>query len=151
MDLLPTIAKLAGSPVPSESVDGVDLWPMLSGEKPYVDREAMLFFDAWQLQCVRWGPWKLHLSRYNSFAWTLDPVGGRQNLPLPQPELYNIDADPGESYDCAPENPEVVANLKARVERLLLTLPDQVRYDWQATHSRRVMGTPPGALPRSEP
>jgi hypothetical protein len=124
---------------------------MLSGEKPYVDREAMLFFDCWQLQCVRWGPWKLHLSRYNSYAWTLDPVGGRQNLPLPQPELYNIDADPGESYDCAPENPDVVANLKARVDRLLLTMPDQVRFDWQATQSRRVMGTPTGALPRSEP
>jgi arylsulfatase A len=151
MDLLPTIAKLAGAPVPPESVDGVDIWPMLSGQQTSVDREALLFFDCWQLQCVRWGPWKLHLSRYNSYAWTEDPKSGRQNLPLPQPELYNIDTDPGEDYDRAPSNPQVVANLKARVERILLSMPDVVRGEWQGTQSRRVQGTPVGALPRQEP
>jgi arylsulfatase len=151
MDLLPTVARLAGAEVPAGRVDGVDIWPMLSGEQPYVEREALLFFDCWQVQCVRWGPWKLHLSRYNSFAWTVDPPGGRHNLPLPQPELYHVDNDPGESYDRAPENRDVVSDLRARAERILLSMPDQVRSDWQGTYKRRVMSTPVGALPRPEP
>jgi arylsulfatase A-like enzyme len=151
MDLLPTIARLAGADLPADRVDGVDIWPMLSGAQPYVEREALLFFDSWQVQCVRWGPWKLHLSRYNTHPWTLDPPGGRHNLPLPQPELYDVDTDPGESYDRAPENPDLVNELRARAERILLSMPDQVRSDWQSTLKRRVMSTPVGALPRPEP
>ena len=150
MDLLPTIARITGSPAPADSVDGVDIWPMLTGEQPYIDREALLFFDTWHLQCVRWGPWKLHVARYNSYAWTQDPPGGRFNLPLPRPELYHIDNDPAEAYDRAPENPELVKDLVARVDRLLLSMPQQVRTSWQDTLSRRVMAPPVGALPRAE-
>jgi arylsulfatase A-like enzyme len=131
-------------------LDGVDIWPMLSGERPYVDREALLFFDSWNIQCVRWGQWKLHLTRYNTPPWNLEPVGGRRNLPLPRPELYDIDADPGESYDRAADKPELVADLKKRVESLLLKMPDQVRAAWRDTLTQRVQDTPAGALPRIE-
>lgn len=147
MDLLPTAARLAGvSELPE--TDGIDIWPLLSGERPTLNREALLFFDSWEIQCVRWGPWKLHLSRYNTYAWTLDPPGGRRNLPLPKPELYHIDDDPTESYDRSSEKPEVVQELQARVERLLLSMPDAVRSAWRDTQSQRIQMTPPGALPR---
>jgi hypothetical protein len=148
---MPTLARLAGANISPDSVDGVDIWPMLSGQQSHVDRDLLLFFDCWQLQCARWGPWKLHVARYNSYAWTLDPPGGRLNLPLPQPELYNVDADPRESYDRAPDNPEIVNTMKAGIERLLLTMPDQVRGEWQGTQKMRVMRTPSGALPQVEP
>ena len=150
MDLLPTIAGLSGAGVPADSVDGVNIWPMLRGEQAYVDRQPLLFFDGWDLQCVRWGPWKLHLSRHNAYAWTLEPGGGRFNLPLAQPELYHIDEDPGESYDRAPNRQQLVNELKGQAEALLLTLPDQVRNAWRDTQSHRVQFTPVGALPRRE-
>jgi arylsulfatase A-like enzyme len=148
MDVLPTIAALAGVSIAPESTDGVDLWPVLKGDQRYVEREALLFFDGWELQCVRWGPWKLHLTRYNTPPWTADPPGGRVNLPLAQPELYNIDADPGESYDLSSEKPDVVADLKARVEKMMLSLPDEARAAWQATLARRVQPSPTGSLPQ---
>lgn len=151
MDLLPTIAGLCGASVPASSVDGVDLWPAITGEKPYIDREALLFFDTWQIQCVRWGPWKLHVARYNSYAWTQDPPGGRWNLPLPSPELYNIEDDPSESYDRSQERPDLVKDLLARVETLLLGMPEMVRSCWADTVKQRVQATPVGALPRKEP
>jgi arylsulfatase A-like enzyme len=151
MDLLPTLAGLAGSAIAGEAVDGVDIWPVLTEQKPYIDREALLFFDNNHIQCVRWGPWKLHLARYNSFAWTLDPPGGRFNLRLSQPELYHIDNDPGESYDRAPEKPALVSDLLARVDRLMLSFPESVRAAWQDTMSRRVGATPVGSLPYREP
>ena len=73
MDMLPTFAHLAGATVPTSTVDGVDIWDILTGEKLFIERDPLLFFDRWDVQCVRWGPWKLHLSRYNSYAWTVDP------------------------------------------------------------------------------
>ena len=94
MDMLPTFAKLAGASVPPSSVDGIDIWGMLTGEKPFLSRDPLLFFDRFDLQCVRWGPWKLHLARYNSYAWTADPPEGHFNLPLPTPELSGVDDDP---------------------------------------------------------
>ena len=60
-----------------------------------------LYFDSWNMQCARMGEWKLHVSRYNDFAFNPDPPGGRINLPLPTPELYNLELDPDESYDVA--------------------------------------------------
>jgi arylsulfatase A-like enzyme len=148
MDLLPTIAGLAGASVPAGSVDGVDLWRVLSGELAFIDREVLLFFDGWNIQAARWGPWKLHLARHNSYPWTEDPASGRYNLPLNPPELYHIDEDPTESYDRASENPQVVKELSERVERLLLSLPEQVRVAWQDTRNQRVINMPTGALPR---
>ena len=148
MDLLPTFARLTGAA--SGTVDGVDIWPMLTGERPYTEREILLFFDSWNVQCVRWGPWKLHLSRYNTNPWTVDPPGGRLNLPLANPELYHVDNDPGESYDRAPEKKELIIDLQRRVENLLSSFPQPVREAWRETLSRRVQQTPVGSLPLVE-
>ena len=142
MDMLPTFARLAGASVPASSLDGIDIWPMLSGEKPFMGRDRLLFFDNWNVQCVRWGPWKLHLARYNSFAWTEDPPGGRWNLPLPRPELYHIDDDPTESYDRASEKGELVSDLKKRVEDMMLSLPDEARRAWRNTLAPARAGYP---------
>jgi arylsulfatase A-like enzyme len=148
LDVLPTVARFGGAKIAAGATDGIDLWPLLTGEAASVEREALLFFDGWHIQCVRWGPWKLHLSRYNTPPWiTADPPGGRRNLPLPNPELYNIDDDPGEGYDRAPEKPELVADLRRRVEQMLLRMPDQVRAAWRDTQAERIEGTPVGAHP----
>jgi arylsulfatase len=146
MDLMPTLARLSGGS--AGVVDGVDILPILTGENEYPGREPLLFFDRWNIQCVRWGPWKLHLSRYNTYAWTADPPEGRRNLPLRSPELYHIDDDPTESYDRAPENEQIVSQLKARVEAMLPSFPDEVRTAWRDTMSQRVQETPSGALPQ---
>lgn len=150
MDLLPTIARLAGATVPPGSVDGVDIWTMLTGNVAFIERDPLLFFDNWNIQCVRWGPWKLHLARYNSYAWTVDPPGGRMNLPLSHPELYHIDEDPAEGYDRAPEKPELVDDMRKRVQDMLFSLPDQVRFAWRDTMATRVQDTPVGGLPLKE-
>jgi arylsulfatase A len=147
MDLLPTIAGITGASVPVKT-DGVDIMPTLVGDKVYIERDVLLFFDGWQLQCARWGQWKLHFARYNSFAWTADPAGGRFNLPLHPPELYNIDQDPGESYDMAPERPELVASITKAVQEKMMTFPDRVVSAWRDTLSQATQDTPVGALPQ---
>ena len=146
MDLLPTVADLAGAPLPPSPLDGVDIWPMLTGEQDAVTRDVFLYFDYWNLQCARLGRWKLHLSRYNAPPWTPLPAAGRFNLPL-KPELYDVQHDPDESYDTADQYPQIVADIRAQVDQILPTFPDQVQTAWHDTFSRQVVGTAPGELP----
>ena len=151
IDILPTLAKLTGAALPKLPLDGIDIWPLLSGEKQELDREALLYFDKWHVQCARWRRWKLHFARYNSDVYNPAPAGGRVNVPLKTPELYDLENDPDESYDIAPENPKVVAEIRGRVERLLAGFPEEVRKAYAETQARRAASTPIGALPETKP
>lgn len=148
MDVLPTVAKLCGAALPSSPLDGIDIWPLLNGASKSIEREVLLYFDNWNVQCARWKRWKLHFARYNSFAYGPAPAGGRVNLPLNPPELYDIESDPDESYDVAAERPEVVKEILARVERLIPGFPREVVDAWQATRARQTKSSATGALPR---
>ena len=112
MDVFPTVARLCGAALPSKPLDGIDIWPLLHGERQSIDRAPLLYFDNWDLQCARWMNWKLHIARHNTAAYTPAPPGGRFSFLLPKPELYNLASDPDESYDVAPENPQIVAQIR---------------------------------------
>jgi arylsulfatase A len=147
MDILPTLARLANAPLPLKPLDGVDIWPLLTGEKSAVERDAFLYFSGWNAQCARMGRWKLHVARRNAPPWTPEPKVGFMNLPLPRPELYDLEADPDESYDAADDHPEIVADIRARMEALIDTFPDQARTAWRNTMSQTVEGTSAGQWP----
>jgi arylsulfatase len=145
MDILPTIARMAGA-APPNALDGIDIGPILTGQVDSIDRDVILHFNNWDLQCANYGPWKLHISRSNNFAWGPAPVGGQYNLPL-VPELYNVETDPDESCDVAPMNPGIVAEIIARVQKQLPTFPSAVTSAWNYTMSQPVQSTSIGALP----
>ena len=147
IDVLPTVARLTGAPLPKLPLDGIDIWPLLSGAKPSLERDALLYFDGWNLQCARWKQWKLHVARYNTFAYSPAPGGGRVNLPLQRPELYDIEQDPTEAYDTAAENPAVVTEITARIDRLIPGFPAEVQQAWANTRERQTAAHPTGALP----
>ena len=148
MDVLPTLAKLCGADLPKNPPDGIDIWPMLSGKVPEIDREVLLYFDNVHLQCARWKQWKLHLSRYNNVTYSPAPPEGRMNLPLRNPELYDVVADVDESYDVAPENPQVVAEIRGRAERVLATFPESIRKTYAEDMAKPAANTAAGAVTR---
>jgi arylsulfatase A len=147
LDLLPTIGSLTGAPLPPAKLDGVDITPMLTGEAVQVDRPPFLYFDYYNLQCARIGSHKLHLTRYNTRAWSPVPAAGKMNLPLPRPELYDMDDDPGEAYDLGETQTELVADLRAQVESHLIEFPAHIDWIYRETMARAVEPTDPGALP----
>jgi arylsulfatase len=147
MDVLPTVARLAGAELPSQPLDGVDILPLLTGQKKDLDRDALLYFDGWNIQCICRRPWKLHVSRYNTFVYGPVPAGGRVNLPLRPPELYNLAEDPDESNDVAGQNPEIVSSLTRRIAELLPGFPEAVRKAWDETLARKTRPAEPGRLP----
>jgi arylsulfatase len=151
LDLLPTLAKLTGAAPPALPLDGIDLWPVLTGRQRETAREALLYFDNYELQCARLGRYKLHVARYNSFIYGPPPASGRVNLPLQPPELYDLLADPDESFDIAAQHPEVVKDILARIEKALPGFPEPVRQAWAATRARRTRPHEPGRLPVAAP
>jgi arylsulfatase len=152
LDILPTFSAMAGLPMPANPLDGQDIRPMLQGTREAVERtQPFLYFEGWDAQCSRLGKWKLHFARRNDFIYSPSPVGGVKTLPLNPPELYNLELDPDESYDVAPENPQVTQDLLRRTETMLAGFPREVR-DARA----KVLATPtgpsePGRLPREAP
>jgi hypothetical protein len=57
-------------------------------------------------------------------------------LPLAAAELYDLENDPEESYDMAPENAAVVRDIQARVERLIGTFPEPIQKAYAETKGR---------------
>lgn len=147
MDLLPTFAGLAGAALPVNPLDGVDIMPMLAGDVETVDREPFFYFDDNHLQCVRQGRWKLHVARYNTPPWIPQPAQGRVNLPLCNPELYDVVGDPQESYDLAAEHQDIVWPLRAKIDAAIKTFPLDVQFAWADTLSKLVNGSPAGGWP----
>jgi len=148
IDMMPTLARLCDAPRPNNPLDGIDIWPMLAGQKNELEREAFLYFDNVNLQCARLGKYKLHISRYNSLAYSPPPAKGRFNLPLKPAELYDLLNDPDESYDIAAEHPDVVKDLQARIERLMATFPEEIQRAHRETMARETSPAATGAVPR---
>ena len=151
LDFLPTIANFTAARLPANPLDGIDIWPLLNGSTADLPREVFLYFNFWDIQCARMGNWKLHVSRHNVAAYSPSPMAGLLNLPLANPELYDLVSDPEEGYDRADEFPEVVASIRARIEAMLPSFPEEVRASWAGTHRRHVYQTPAGALPEPYP
>ena len=147
LDILPTVANLTGAALPSGKLDGVDILPLLSGRAEKVVRDPFLYFSGYDLQAIRVGQWKLHISRANTPAYTPEPKVGYMNLKLTNPELYNVDRDPEEAVDLANENPEVVASMQGMIKSLMPSLPGTVQAFWQATIGRPVLPNSSGSWP----
>src|SRR5215471_1807959 len=41
IDILPTLAKLTGAALPKAPLDGIDIWPLLSGQEQSIEREVL--------------------------------------------------------------------------------------------------------------
>jgi len=149
MDVFPTVAHLCDAKLPPKPLDGIDIWPMLSGQRQSIERRPLLYFNLWNLQCARWMNWKLHVARYNTAAYVPAPPGGILNYILPRPELYNLETDPDESYDVAPEHPQIVAQIQGQISEMIKTFPEEVQKAYADSQARKVNpATPVGAWPR---
>jgi arylsulfatase A len=108
LDLLPTLASLAGRPPPEGvELDGRDISGLLTGEGASPHDEILLF-DNNHVAAVRTERWKLVTrSYYRTYDIPLD------RLPL----LFDMREDPGETYSVASLHPEVLADMQARIAR----------------------------------
>ena len=109
LDLLPTLCRMAGVAAPEVELDGRDLTDVILADAPSPNEEIVLFDNA-RIAAVRTDRWKYVVrSYYRTYDIPLDRFG--------YPLLFDMRADPGERYGLARLHPEVVDEMKARVER----------------------------------
>jgi len=130
MDLLPTIAKLAGTNVPTDRIiDGRDIWPLMGAQPDArTPHEAYYYYWAQGLEAVRSGPWKLHFA--HDYAHLTVPGGGGRPGKYTRPKisgaLYNLEQDISEQHDVAAQHPDVVGRLQALAEQARADLGDSL-------------------------
>jgi arylsulfatase A len=147
IDLLPTIAGLTETKPPQHDIDGLDIWPLMSGDSGAKSpHEALYFYWGDHLQAVRSGKWKMHLPhQYRTLAGRKGGTGG---IPVKYSQtktglaLYDMEKDIGELHDVAKENPAVVRHLQ--------TLADKARAELGDKGIKGSGYRPPGQIKKSD-
>jgi arylsulfatase A len=126
MDILPTLAKIAGAKLPKRRIDGEDIWPLMSGrpgaKSPH---EAFFYYRSLTLEAVRSGKWKLHFP--HGYRTLSGRPGGKGGLPVKYDRtsinlaLFDLEKDISEQHDVSARYPDIV-------ERLM-KLADEMRED----------------------
>ena len=94
--------------------------------------EALYYYSETHLDAVRSGRWKLVFPRpaRGEAEWMLSRgtgYVGEVHEPVAELELYDLDADIGETADVAAEHPDVVARLTALADEARAELGDYDR------------------------
>ena len=129
IDVLPTFAALAGGVVPADrTIDGRDISGVLVGTDAAGPHAGFPHFRGLALKAVRQGRWKLHLE---------------------SGELYDLEADLGETTDVASAHPDEIARLQA----LVATIDADLGRDGTGPGCRAVgrVGSPRPWIPADAP
>ena len=121
LDLLPTIAALTKSQLPTNKIDGKDITSTLTSDRS--PRKDMLFYSArGQLQGIREGDWKfLEITQTN-----------RKNKSSKTTSyLFNLADDIGEENNLLDQYPERVARMKIQMQRLDSEISENARSVWR--------------------
>jgi len=130
-DLVPTILELAEIEV-LDTFEGQSLLPLAKGEATTHDSEFYFTECTWMRKHGwRTPEWKLIIALEPDFHFK------------PEYELYNLQNDPDENENLAEKHPEIVADLKARMEAWIAKreaetgLPNPIHHqgDWHGHES----------------
>ncbi|MBL9190434.1 MAG: sulfatase [Opitutaceae bacterium] len=125
LDLLPTVAKLAGARVPTDRIiDGHDITPLIHGQTGTTSpTEAFYYYAHTRLTAVRAGRWKLHLPRPEDERWAVF-VAPAESAAIAEPLLFDLEADIGERNNVAAQHPQITARLLAFAEKARADIGD---------------------------
>jgi len=131
MDLYPTIAKLSGVEIPSDRIiDGMDFSDLLLGKTEKSLRDTFFYYMCNNLEAVRVGDWKLHVSRRaNAGRPSTEHNGTTSSIPVTDDnvevkELYNLRSDISESHNIYSNHPDIVKEMMKKIENCRKDLGD---------------------------
>jgi arylsulfatase A-like enzyme len=132
IDILPTLAAITGAQLPEKQIDGVSLLPLLLGDKVSSPRQVLYYYyQQNSLEGVQRNYWKLVLPHkgisYSGSKPGKDGWPGKTiSITITENELYDLRRDPGERYNVAAENPEIVRELELLSEEARKDLGDDI-------------------------
>lgn len=120
IDLLPTIASLAGKPLPTDhKIDGHDISQLLTTDAPSPRTEFVYYTSRGALAGIRLEPWKLLVN-----------MGKGKNK---QTLLFKLSDDLSETTNLADQHPEMVAQLTDLMKKRDDEITKNARPAWFAT------------------
>lgn len=129
IDLLPTIASLAGAALPSQRIDGLDISELLFNDAAKSPRKEFWYYWGDGLHAVRSGKWKLHFP--HNYVHVDEPGQDGRPGKLSQPKtelaLYDLDNDVSEVTNVASEHPDIVTRLTALADSARDDLGDSLQ------------------------
>jgi arylsulfatase A-like enzyme len=109
-DLLPTVARLTGQPVPADRViDGKNVSDILLGKPEAKSPHETLYYEN---DGIRQGKWKLVHYRVKADWFT---------------ELYDLEADLGERNNIAEQHPDRIKSMKAALDEHVAEIEENSR------------------------
>jgi len=118
IDFMATFAELVGATVPSAMAeDSVSFLPVLLGMKTE-SRQGIVSQSINGSFAIRDGQWKLILCP-GSGGWSLPKPGSKEEVGLPQVQLFDLSQDVGEIHNLQDKYPERVVVMKTELERLI--------------------------------
>lgn len=151
IDLLPTLAGIIGADLPPNKIDGLDIYPLLTGAESAKNPHEgyWYYYKQNELQAVSMGQWKLVLP--HGYRTLKDGKGGDGGTPAPYVNadaplaLYDLASDPGETTDVASAHPDKVTELTRFAESARAELGDTLTKKPKGSGSRD-----PGRLTEDE-
>jgi arylsulfatase A len=130
IDVLPTLAALTGSGLPAgRQIDGLDLSAVWLGRTEQSPRNEFLYYTAQgAIEGIRQGSWKLLVKQPPRRGQTLQATE-------PQTLLFDLDRDIAEETNLAASQPEMVAQLRQRMEALDDEITQNARPPWTKTEA----------------
>ena len=151
IDILPTLAHITGAELPREKIDGLNVWPLLSGEPGAKNPHDVYYFYYAnnQLQAIWDLSYKLQFP--HSYTTLNGRPGGRDGIPVKydiakveHPQLYDTSTDIGEKFDVAAQHPDIVKRLETFAEAARAELGDTL------TKREGAGVRPPGMINKGE-
>jgi arylsulfatase A len=122
LDILPTLARLAGAQLPSNPVDGKDVWDLIAGAPGAASQQEYYPFSTggtFEGVISGDGRWKLHLPHeYRTLA---EPGGdgrpGKYETKKIGLSLFDMESDPLETTNVMEAHPDVAEKLQRVAEK----------------------------------
>jgi arylsulfatase A-like enzyme len=121
IDILPTLAHLAGAKLPEHPIDGRNVWDLITGRPGAKNPHEYYPFSTgrtFEGVVTGDGRWKLHLPhRYRTLVTPgKDGRPGRYANKRIELSLFDMVLDPYETRNVIKDRPEIAAKLKALAE-----------------------------------
>ena len=118
-DLAATMAEILGVTLPDDMAeDSVSNLPLWQGKTGPI-REATVHHSDDGSLSIRKGKYKLEMCP-GSGGWSFPKPGSPEEAGLPAIQLYDLENDPGETVNLAPEHPEITEPLRQLLTQYVL-------------------------------
>jgi arylsulfatase A-like enzyme len=119
-DFYATVANVLGKKIQgNEAEDSYSLMPLLLNNASGYQRQNIIHHSIEGKFAIRSGDYKLIFAR-GSGGWSAPTEAAANKLNLPAIQLYNLRTDPKEQHNIAAENPQIVTEFKALLEKQIV-------------------------------